>query len=85
MYREKFHDIRNAIAFEKQVKGWSRKKKEALFNNDWEEIKKLAKSKGSASSSFDKLRMTADAQDLNENIGYTLLRSKLFVRAVSPC
>jgi len=58
MYQEKFHDITNAIAFEKQVKGWSRKKKEALFNNDWDEIKKLAKSKSPASSSFDKLRMT---------------------------
>jgi putative endonuclease len=32
-----------AIAWEKQIKGWSRKKKEALFNEDWEEIKKLAK------------------------------------------
>jgi len=60
MYQERFHDITNAFAFEKQVKGWSRKKKEALFNNDWEEIKKLAKSKRSALSSFDKLRMTAE-------------------------
>ena len=36
-------DIMQAIAWEKQIKGWSRKKKEALFNEDWEEIKKLAK------------------------------------------
>jgi hypothetical protein len=27
------------------LKGWSRKKKEALFKEDWEEIKKLAKSR----------------------------------------
>jgi putative endonuclease len=26
----------------KQLKGWNRKKKEALFNHDWQEIKKLA-------------------------------------------
>ena len=58
MYEERFHDITNAIAWEKQVKGWSRKKKGALFKGDWEEIKKLAKSKGTSSSSFDKLRMT---------------------------
>jgi len=58
MYEERFHDIMNAIAWEKQVKGWSRKKKEALFKGDWEEIKKLANSKKSSSSSFDKLRMT---------------------------
>lgn len=44
-YCEHFHDVNNAIAWEKQIKGWSRKKKEALFNSDWEEIKKLAKSK----------------------------------------
>jgi putative endonuclease len=58
MYQERFQNIGNAIAWEKQVKGWSRKKKEALFKGDWEEIKKLAKSKRTSSSSFDKLRMT---------------------------
>lgn len=36
-------DIKQAIAWEKQIKGWSRKKKEALFNEDWEKIKILAK------------------------------------------
>jgi len=36
-------DIMQAIAWEKQIKGWSRKKKEALFNEDWDEIKRLAK------------------------------------------
>ena len=46
-YFERFQDVLQAIAFEKQVKGWSRKKKEALFNSDWEQIKKLAKKKGS--------------------------------------
>lgn len=41
---QRFQDINQAIEFEKQVKGWSRKKKEALFIEDWEEIKRLAKS-----------------------------------------
>ena len=36
-------DIKQAIAWEKQLKGWSRRKKEALFKDDWEEIKRLAK------------------------------------------
>jgi len=27
MYCDYFHDVNNAIAFEKQVKGWSRRKK----------------------------------------------------------
>lgn len=42
---ERFQDVLQAIEFEKQVKGWTRKKKEVLFRSDWEEIKKLAKKK----------------------------------------
>ncbi|HWI90598.1 MAG TPA: GIY-YIG nuclease family protein [Flavisolibacter sp.] len=49
MYEEHFHDINQAIAWEKQLKGWSRKKKEALFVRDVEEIKRLAKSKSRSS------------------------------------
>ena len=57
-YCDTFTDINNAIAWEKQIKGWSRKKKEALFKEDWEEIKRLAKSKtpldkNSSSTSLD--------------------------------
>ena len=37
-----FNDVNQAIAFEKQVKGWSRKKKEAIINDKWEDLKKLA-------------------------------------------
>jgi putative endonuclease len=44
-YYEHFNDINTAIAWEKQIKGWSRKKKEALFISNWEEIQRLAKSK----------------------------------------
>jgi putative endonuclease len=43
-YSEHFINIQNAIAYEKQLKGWSRKKKEALFIGNIEEIKRLAKS-----------------------------------------
>ena len=50
-YHERFQNIQNAIAWEKQLKGWSRKKKEALFREDWEEIKELAKSKVDATAS----------------------------------
>jgi putative endonuclease len=44
-YCQHFTYINEAIAWEKQLKGWSRKKKEALFKDDWEEIKRLAKKK----------------------------------------
>ncbi len=43
-YFERFQNVLSAIAREKQIKGWSRKKKEALFREDWEELKRLSKS-----------------------------------------
>ena len=49
-YFQRFQDINQAIEFEKQIKGWSRKKEGALFREDWEEIKKLAKSYTNPSS-----------------------------------
>jgi putative endonuclease len=41
-YYQRFDYIEHAIEFEKQLKAWSRKKKEALFKEDWEEIKRLS-------------------------------------------
>ena len=46
-YYQRFTDINHAISWEKQVKGWSRKKKEALFNEDWNEVVRLANLKRS--------------------------------------
>lgn len=40
---EKFTDPNLAMDLEKQLKGWSRKKKEALIARDWENLKKLSK------------------------------------------
>ena len=34
-----------ALAFERQIKGWSRAKKEALIRGDWTEISRLAKNR----------------------------------------
>ena len=42
-YCERFSDIKRAIEWEKQLKGWSRKKKEALFIEDWIRLKSLPK------------------------------------------
>ena len=41
-YFQRFQNIDDAILFEKHIKGWNRKKKEALFNEDWNEIKQLS-------------------------------------------
>jgi predicted GIY-YIG superfamily endonuclease len=37
-----------ALARERQIKGWSRVKKEALINHDWSRLVQLAKARGSA-------------------------------------
>ena len=49
-YYQRFQYVPEAIKWEKQLKGWSRKKKEALFNEDWNEIKRLAKSSANGAS-----------------------------------
>lgn len=45
IYSTNFSDINDAIRFEKQIKGWSRKKKEALMRGDFDALVKLSKSK----------------------------------------
>lgn len=45
IYSTNFSDINEAIKFEKQLKGWSRKKKEALMRGDFDALVSLSKSK----------------------------------------
>ncbi len=45
VFHHVFHSPMQAISFEKQVKGWSRKKKEALINDKWELLPVLAECK----------------------------------------
>jgi predicted GIY-YIG superfamily endonuclease len=52
VFQQPFERIDDAIAAERQIKGWSRAKKEALMQGDWSRLKRLA-----ASSPFDKLRV----------------------------
>ena len=42
-YSEEFPTRDEAFAAERQVKGWSRKKKEALIRSDWNELRRLAR------------------------------------------
>ena len=44
-----FLDPNQAIAFEKQVKGWTRAKKEAIINDEWDKLKILATCKNRTS------------------------------------
>lgn len=40
---ETFNDVENAISMEKKIKGWSRRKKEALINHDWDKLIEYSK------------------------------------------
>ena len=42
VFAHEFNDVQQEIAFEKQIKGWSRKKKEAIIADRWEDLKRLA-------------------------------------------
>ena len=42
VFYETFQNPNDAILWEKRIKGWSRKKKEALINGDFEELKRLS-------------------------------------------
>lgn len=39
-----FKEVDDAIAFEKQVKGWSRKKKRAIIEGRWKDLPSLSRS-----------------------------------------
>lgn len=43
LWSEHFEKITDAIAAERQIKGWSRPKKEALARGDWTSIQSLAR------------------------------------------
>lgn len=45
LFHTVFNDPLQAIQFEKQLKGWSRKKKEAIINGNWDLLPDLSKSK----------------------------------------
>ncbi len=53
VYLEEFQRIDDAFYREKQVQGWSRKKKEALINGDFDNLPELSRNK--QNNGFDKL------------------------------
>jgi len=57
-----------ALAAEIQIKGWSRKKKEAMMRGDWAEVSRLARSKSvHPSTSSGRTDLLADAREYSQN------------------
>ena len=46
VWSEYFDRITDGIAAERQIKGWSRAKKEALLNSDWTKVSELSRRRG---------------------------------------
>ncbi|MCY7387885.1 MAG: GIY-YIG nuclease family protein [Burkholderiales bacterium] len=44
-FSEQFGTRVEALEMERRIKGWSRKKKEAMMRGDWKEVSRLAKCK----------------------------------------
>ncbi len=44
VFSQEFSTREQALSSEQQIKGWSRKKKEAMIRNDWAEVSRLARS-----------------------------------------
>jgi predicted GIY-YIG superfamily endonuclease len=43
VFSQEFPTREEALASERQIKGWSRQKKEAMIRGDWDEVRRLAK------------------------------------------
>ncbi|KMQ49644.1 tRNA:Cm32/Um32 methyltransferase [Chitinispirillum alkaliphilum] len=46
VFQQAFNTRDEAFRAEMRIKGWSRKKKEALIRSDWDEISALSKKNG---------------------------------------
>jgi putative endonuclease len=51
VFSQEFGTRDEALSAERQIKGWSRKKKEAMIKGEWAEVSRLAKSVHSSTSS----------------------------------
>lgn len=73
VFYELFNDPMNAIAFEKKLKGWSRNKKEALINGNYELLPELSINTKKRLAQSSAKAQTDNAQFLTESIQSKLL------------
>ncbi len=51
-FHQEFNDVLQAIYFEKKIKGWTRAKKRALINGDYDMLKILSECRNSTHSKY---------------------------------
>ncbi len=59
VWSESFEQITDAIAAERKIKGWSRAKKLALIEGDWDRVSKVARRRGGAAPAPHPSRLAA--------------------------
>ncbi len=69
VWAEWFQWITNAIACERRIKGWSRRKKEALIREDWRAISEAARRRGGAAPHERPSRLATRAPQDEEDQG----------------
>ena len=79
VYVEEFERIDDAFYREKQIQGWSRKKKEALIAKDFDLLHELAKSASTSSatdSTSSATDSTSSATEMNWSVSYDEYNTK---------
>ena len=82
VWHQEFPEREQAFAVERQIKGWSRAKKEALIRGDWDAIQLLSR-KLFLRSSFDTPPSAATQDERSEGTPYPLILSSGAKRSVS--
>jgi putative endonuclease len=57
VWQDEFEDPGQAVAFERQMKGWSRAKKEAVIRGNWQALPDLARRRSRAAGEASKPKM----------------------------
>ncbi|MFZ2235993.1 MAG: GIY-YIG nuclease family protein [Dokdonella sp.] len=68
VFSQTFERRVEALAAERQIKGWSRKKKEAMMRGDWAEVSRLARLSGGAVHPSTGSGRTESAEDHMEDM-----------------
>jgi putative endonuclease len=71
VWAEAFDSVHLAIQWEKRIKKWSRAKKDALINEDWDKLKFLAECKNGSTSK----RLIGDKDYIPKRVRYAQQRS----------
>lgn len=71
VWSERFDSISDAVLFERQLKGWSRAKKEALIRGDWDTVRAFAKRRGGNPAGLNPRPSRLPRPDATQPVGHS--------------